>query len=592
MVRRASYFVALFGAAMLVSTQGCRLTPHEDRVPKRLPIYRLAAPAADAARVLDVADRIFGIENDVQESSSGLVARSGSKMVEICPDSGAIWAADEGVMWDVYEQPTLVGESEAKELARRFFAQSGVLPVARAPALLGEPVLGGTWASLFDEAGGSRVDKQLDVQVVYPLQLQIAGETYPIVGGGGEFHLTLGDAGSVIGYSGVWREIDAIEVESPVISRSEADRQFLDLMKNMRLASYDATLAYYSAPTGVRQEYLYPVWVYRAEAISGTETIPLRNVLLPATEFGPALRIPAPQQVDTRRGPPQPGSDAPETDLERGTDTGLDERELFRSGGRGQPLNHGSDSGGGYRRVAQSSWKEAGTSWIGTSQGLPGSQGNAAGFRAMMALEGWSINFNWGDQNAFESDWNRNDDQWVDAADFVFYTGHAGMSSWNLFAPDDSVITSTDVGSTSPRDLWGGNDAEWIVVAACGPLQDAGISSGGGSARDRWKGAFDGLHQLLGYSSITYDNELEGLRLGLYCRQGTAVLDSWFRAARETQPTWNGASSPNGPLIYVSALYAYRYGVTSPRYDRIHGRGFVSQDPVPVNGYVLIWTLA
>ena len=47
---------------------------------------------------------------------------------------------------------------------------------------------------------------------------------------------------------------------------------------------------------------------------------------------------------------------------------------------------------------------EAGTSWIGELGGLPGSQQNAQGFVDGLKNEGWRVNFNWGDRNAWESD--------------------------------------------------------------------------------------------------------------------------------------------------------------------------------------------
>src|SRR5262245_53474250 len=43
---------------------------------------------------------------------------------------------------------------------------------------------------------------------------------------------------------------------------------------------------------------------------------------------------------------------------------------------------------------------EAGTSWIGQSGGLAGSQANAQGFVDEWAAAGWHIDFNWGDANA------------------------------------------------------------------------------------------------------------------------------------------------------------------------------------------------
>ena len=78
-----------------------------------------------------------------------------------------------------------------------------------------------------------------------------------------------------------------------------------------------------------------------------------------------------------------------------------------------------------------------GASWIGTMDGLNGSHGNAQGFVDEMRAEGWQRRFNWGNQAAWKSDW----------------------------------LHHSDIGATptSPSDLWGQENLEWAVVAACGP---------------------------------------------------------------------------------------------------------------------------
>ena len=39
----------------------------------------------------------------------------------------------------------------------------------------------------------------------------------------------------------------------------------------------------------------------------------------------------------------------------------------------------------------------------------------------------------------------------------------------------------------------------------------------------RWDGAFDGLHTLMGYGAITFDNTEEGKRIVKYAKQGTGT---------------------------------------------------------------------
>lgn len=291
--------------------------------------------------------------------------------------------------------------------------------------------------------------------------------------------------------------------------------------------------------------------------------MPMRLVTLPATQFGPPppQPIPQPNRARKRRA----------TLAEPGKRRGL--WSLSASQRAANPF-------------------EAGASWIGLSGGLSGSQNNAQGFIDGLAAAGWNINFNWGDANAWESDWRRNDDDWVDAVDFVFYTGHANMNGWVLSNPDDGFLDFSEVGSApaSPGDLWGQQDLEWVIVAACGPLQDEILAKGGGDVFDRWKGAFDGLHILMGYGAITFDNEDEGRLIVKYAREGQTLVNAWFRAAKEIQPSDNGAAAPDGPTIWVGAMYVSRNGTTSPANDHLWGSGSVASDPTSPNVYVAMWT--
>jgi hypothetical protein len=334
----------------------------------------------------------------------------------------------------------------------------------------------------------------------------------------------------------------------------------------MKVVNATTSLAYYAAPSFAGQEFLYPVYVCGGTAVFGKQRVPLRQIMLPATDFGPPLRFPEPQSKRPKLARPA---------TKRGEDGKPDRSGIRRSLATA---------------TATRPW-EAGTSWIGQSGGLAGSHDNAKGFVDEWAAAGWHIDFNWGDANAWESDWRRNDDTWVDAADFVFYTGHANKDGWVLSSPDDDFLGFNEVGAgpASPGDLWGQQDLEWAVIAACGPLQDDVISPGGGDVLARWDGAFDGLHSLMGYGAITYDNTDEGKKVVKYARQGTPIIDSWFRTGREIQPSTNGEKPPDGPDVWVGAMYVVA-GHDDPRNDHLWGHGSVANDPRNPNMLVAMWT--
>jgi hypothetical protein len=580
-----SFRTATLGVGLLIAC--------EKEVPRppqaaTLPVYRLSPVQVEADSVKRVAAATLGISGEVVHDRDRLILRDRAKFVEAYTTTGAFWVADETQLWNPDLTPTVPDSEKARAISDEFFKKSNLLPAPTQdqPFTLSFAGVGGTRAAFVDRATRKRIDRQLDVQTTYAVSMAISRKDsvlrLPVVGGGGEFNLTLGNNGAVIGYSGVWRPVVGVEAESPMIPKEKADSEFKALVKDLKIRSFDSFLAYYSAPASVEQKFLYPVYVYRAVAVVDTQAVPLRLITIPATEWGPKRDRPAALPPRTDKDRPTRRSTMPEGPEERATKPSRGLSLLMI-----QPLLAKSRAS-----MTQATWREAGTSWIGLSGGLGGSQNNAKGFVDGLSADGWSVNFNWGDAAAWESDWRRNDDSWVDAADFVFYTGHADMNGWVLSSPDDGSLDFSEPGATpqNPGDLLGQQDLEWFVIAACGPLQDSVISAGGGDVFDRWDGAFDGLHQLLGYGAITFDNEEEGKSLVQYARDGETIINAWFRAAREIQPSTNGASAPDGPAVWVGVMYVYRSGTASPANDHIWLHGSVALDPKSPNVYVAMWT--
>lgn len=540
--------------------------------PSRLPIFKLAAPRSDAANLKSNARGIMGLSGEAKQVGSRLSIRDGYKVYDVNTKSGAIWAADQSQIWNPKLKPSLPDREKARSIADSFLKSNNLLTQSKGQySTLSFASIGGTHAAYYDPASKKRSERQLDIQVIYNTKINVPGldQPLPVVGGGGEINVTIGDQGNVIGLQALERPIEGVETESPVVPQERADAQFKELTKGLRLNSFKSWLAYYAAPPSLAQRSLYPVYVYSATTYIGKQLVPLRLIMIPATEFGPKLKAsPPPVKLRPAKAKPTRRSTMPEGQDERGTQT--------------------KDNA---HAALQVSGFEAASSFIGTSGGLSGSANNVQGFVNKMGGAGWNINFVWGDGNAFETDWNSDDDNWVDAADFVFYTGHANMNGWSLSNPNDGSLDFTEVGGGPENlgDIWGRQDLEWVIVAACGPLQDEVISPGGGDVFDRWDGAFDGLHQLLGYGAITFDNEEEGGSVADYALDGDTVINAWFRTAREVQPGDNGASAPDGPTIWVGVMYVGKSGA-DPGNDHIWGHGSVSSDPRSPTFYVAMWT--
>lgn len=542
---------------------------------EQLPVYKLATPTVDYEKANAILASMYGgklpTSPEITEKRGSVIFRVGAKEVEIQKASGGFFARDAERLWNPNLKAQLPDEKTARTVADAFMADNKLVP-ARSP-FASFSFAGFSETGAGEDVPGIVVKHQLDTQANYQMHLLVKDATgaqmkVPVVGGGGKFKVALGDGGAVIGFHGNWRPITGVLSYEESMSRTDAEAKFRKMASGMKILKTESFLAYYAAPSFEGQETLAPVWVVKAEGEVDGRKVPLRNAIIAATQYGPAFpAIPAKQRLINDK-PPAPTEEDDASRAARFKWLDLLIPKAFAAG------------------------IEAGTSWIGPSQGLAGSPANAQGFVDNLAAAGWNINFNWGELAAWESDWNANDDSYVDAADFVFYTGHANSDGWVLNNPNDTFLSYTEVGASpsSPNDHYGQNDLEWFIIAACGPHQSSHFTSGIGNAFDRWRGIFDGLHVFLGYGAVTYDNTTEGARVTELALSGWTVIDAWFRAAWEIQPSTNGYAAPNGSTIYVTAMYATKSGVNT-RNDHIWNSGTTVSDPtIPNQTRWLMWS--
>jgi hypothetical protein len=220
---------------------------------------------------------------------------------------------------------------------------------------------------------------------------------------------------------------------------------------------------------------------------------------------------------------------------------------------------------------------DVGTEWVGVSQGLSGSAGNAGGFASRFNSAGVFVRFNWGDFNAWERDFKDpaftggNDTSWIDNVDAAFYTGHANGDGFTF----PSSVNDGFLHYNEAR--WGNNDLEWLVIAACGPLQ---LESGGKQWYQRWGPAFHGLHMICAYQNVSNDNTVEGTKYANYLLNGYKVRQAWIKTAIEVQP---------GSVRYGVMGVIGRDGMSNIN-DHFWGKGSVGPDirGTDIIGYWLI----
>lgn len=533
----------------------------------KLPVYKVASTVAPADRIRDLGKQIFPREDhQIVERGTRVELHSKLGNIEIDVGRGGVWASDASRLWRFDptsgKKPVLLAKDRAKKLSMDMLEKYAVLPEIAAPFRLKPASTTGAITAYSPKKGVPRQIIQEDTTVLADIEVDVSDyglkqKVLPFVGGGGRFSVVLGEGGRLLSIRGVWRPAIGKPILHELIAQAKADEIYRAMTAGVPIAEFSSELAYYSAPAFSEQNLLYPVYVYSGVADYQGMRVPMRKILVPATEIGPISHQVAPQSQRKKNAEPLvrplpadfqplPGQPLPPgigVNRRLMQTKGFKFNDLFIEGPAGTPLIIKPNlTPLQIKELANLlGYYSAGTSWIGLSGGLGGSQKNAQGFVDELAAIGWNIRFNWGDANAWESDWRKNDDTWVDAVDFVFYTGHANSDGWVLAAPDDTFLHFTETAGS--RDLWGAKNLEWAVIAACGPLQDELVGSGG-DVLDRWRNAFDGLHILMGYAQVTYDNEEEGKRLIQYAKAGSTIIQSWFRTAQEIQPSdpiWAGA---------------------------------------------------
>jgi len=162
-----------------------------------------------------------------------------------------------------------------------------------------------------------------------------------------------------------------------------------------------------------------------------------------------------------------------------------------------------------------------------------------AGFRE---FGGYPVQFSWVDANAWESDWkdpqfDGNDSGWVDDVDMAYWQGHGepfGFHFSNCSNHHDTVLSNTDA-------KWGNRDAEWMALFTCLILKQ---TEGGQAWWQRWSSAFDGLHMILSFDTVSYHSASHGVTFAnymvrspfLWWNQPMTVLQAWIQASIDDQP--------------------------------------------------------
>jgi hypothetical protein len=160
---------------------------------------------------------------------------------------------------------------------------------------------------------------------------------------------------------------------------------------------------------------------------------------------------------------------------------------------------------------------------------------------------------------------------YVDYVNIAYYSGH-GNYYYIGMGPSAAVSGVNLRTAGTNNDNWGRN-LRFIIFQSCQviptvPEMNAGKIANWWSA---WvpNGIFDGVHQAIGYRTLSYSDNGISSNFGSRVKAGNPMWQSWFKAVDAERSWWKGKNYPG----YASAVMhpshqwdtAYSFGTRPPK---------------------------
>jgi len=177
-----------------------------------------------------------------------------------------------------------------------------------------------------------------------------------------------------------------------------------------------------------------------------------------------------------------------------------------------------------------------GTEWINSftsacpQNNLSNRDNAAQGFGSAMKSRGHNWKFDWGNANAWETDFrdqayggdDANTDGGVDSVDFAYLATHGGAGS-NYFVAAFGTKHANCLWDNRQAKL-GNANLEWLVLDTCHSVQLP-------NPHIIWSQAFQGLHMVLGFTGTAKDRGGRGWDFGRRAGNGAKLSDAWLDEA-------------------------------------------------------------
>ncbi len=421
-------------------------------------------------------------------------------MKELAPDNKRDSEDDGGLIYEGFDYEAIakirvLDLKSAAEKVSGVFRELDLLPRGATP------VASHSRFEAVSSKGDVIADQPIDTAVSYQFQLN----DIPLEGPGANIRVAFGAEGSVTQLSYAYRTLEEAG-KVPVVDESEARKRCATWTTGYDIelgGDITPSLAYFAPALSEKKEYLEPS--IRCEAVDA-------KGVASQIYFVPAAVDAEPIPLD----PPQ----------------GKRRSQLLGL------LDFDFDFDFGFIRDAHAAFnrRDAGSEGTGPCSGLPHTATNIASFNNRMTLDGVAIQFSWLDANAWEQDWkdpiySGDDQDWVDDVDMAYWQGHGspgGFSFSGCSSNDDTFLSKDDA-------LWGNRNVEWISLFTCLVLAE---ESGGERWWQRWGPAFDRLHQINSFDTVSYHSSQHGGIFADYMLRNNpmTVRQAWAQASIDDQP--------------------------------------------------------
>ncbi len=177
--------------------------------------------------------------------------------------------------------------------------------------------------------------------------------------------------------------------------------------------------------------------------------------------------------------------------------------------------------------------------------------------------------------------------KWIDSSDIHYHVSH-GVSNWD--STYQKVVTAVkfeDGSKLVPSEAamdWGDQNLEWIGFRCCQLLND--------SSWDSWAKTMNQLHLILGFKTNSCKHDDFGKIWAKQMRGRKKHSWWWPPCKKKTKPgktvtkAWFVATDKTQPRRVIARVIAE---VEDNFRDHLHGEGYVSPDPPPVDDVKFIW---